>query len=417
MTYAKRQGAELPELQHRFRLGLSQIPVELRFVLSLLKRGACEEAVRTDLLDATQMVDWDLFLMWISRHKVGPPVFAILSGTARSLVPDHVIQHLRAQWHHSAITSLVRASQILGVIRFLQRHGIRALPFKGVCAAQQIYGALEAREPGDTDVFIAPEDTDTVESLLRTQGYQCFDLDFELTSVQKRKFREWAHSLEYIHTGGAGQVDMHWRLFHYHSLLPLEFSTTWNQGEIVDLAGHKVRTLSLEHTLLLSVAHGASHGWGYLFWLYDVAELLRRNRHLDWHGVICEARRLGVIRHLLQGLVLGNILLGSPIPAIAYQYIENQSVLANLISYSVTRLTALDPNPGTLAENVQQVCYLLKLSPRLQYKWEILWRTSLHPPDWRAFKVPDALFPLYYIFRPLLWLQRKNRRRDIPPTS
>lgn len=408
---------ELRELPYGLRLDLSRIPLELRFVLSLLKRGSSGEAVRTDCLENTQMVDWDLFLTWIARHKVGPPVFAILWGTHQRLVPDHVLQHLRARWHQSAMKSLVLAYQVLGVIRFLQKHGIRALPFKGVCAAQQIYGAEGAREPGDIDLFVSPEDADTVHSLLRTQGYHSVNLDFEPTRLRKKKFRQWAHSIEYIHAGSAIAVDMHLRLFHYRSLLPLEFNAVWNQGEVVNLAGQKVRTLSLEHTLLLLVAHGASHGWSHLLWLYDVAELLRRNHQLDWHGIICKATCLGVIRHLVQGLVLGNTLLNSPIPEIAYQYITNQSTFANLISHGVRRLTATNLNPRTVAENVQQIRYLLRLSPKIQYKWEILWHMSLHPPDWRAFDVPDALFPLYHILRPVLWLQRKTTGGDTPPIS
>ena len=413
-TSNKHQGDKPKELPYRLRLDFSEAPLELGFLFFLLKRGSSEVVEKTHPFDEIRMVNWDLFLNWVVRHKLGPPIFAIVSGADRLLVPDKVTQELRARWRQSAITALRLASQMMSVIRFLGRNGIRALPFRGVCAAQQIHGAQEAREPGDIDLFVAPEELDAVDNLLRTQGYQSVRLDFERTPLRKKKFREWAHSIEYVHPGSAVPVDVHWRLFHYRSLLPLEFNSVWDSGQVLDLAGQQVRTLSLEHTLLLSVTHAASHGWSYLSWLYDVAELVRKNRQIDWSGIICEARRLGAIRPLLQGLALGNNLLGAPIPEMAYQLIENERSLANLIAHAERRLTALDPDPSTVAENIRQIRYLFELSPSLEYKREILWHKSLHPPDWRVVELPDTLFPLYHVLRPFLWLLRKIGKGDIP---
>lgn len=376
-----------------------------------------EADAKANPVDASQTINWDLFLAWVARHKIGPQAFAILSRAEGSLVPDHVLRRLTARCRKSAVTSLVLVSHMLRIIRFFQEHGIRALPFKGICTAQQIYGAEDARETGDIDIFVSSEDVDTIDGLLRTHGYQDDNLEFGLTALQKKKLREWAHSREYIHAGTAIRVDLHWRLLAYRSLFDLEFDAVWKQGEEVDLTGHKIRTLSLVHTFLLLVAHGASHGWSHLFWLYDVVELLRRNREFDWREIICEARRLGIMRHLLQAVVLGYALFGSPIPEMAYPYIERESTLADLINHSMKRLTASNPHSGTFVENVRQIRYLLRLSPKIQYKWEILWRTSLYPPDWKSFKVPDALFPLYYILRPLFWVQRKIEGRNTTPKS
>lgn len=404
------QSPGFKSLPPRLQPDLSQVPLELRLVISILAHGSQTEDSQFLDCKSAETADWDVFLEWVERHKVGPQVLAALSQRDERLVPEHVVERLRRQCRQSAMASLVLAARTVELIDFLQGRGIRSLPVKGVCTAQQFYGAVEARPPGDIDLIVAPEDAEHADGLLRSLGYQCADLTFEVTRLQKEKLLRWAHSMEYFHPNARTRLDVHWRLFAYSSLLSIDFDTLWNQGEIVDLAGQKVRTLCPGHALLHSAAHGASHAWCHLIWLCDLAQFLRCNRIANWNAIVAEANRLGVIRHLAQGLVLAHALLGSSIPEQAVPCIVTQPVLGSLSAHSLTRLTSRSPDPESFSGSLRQILYLLKLSDRLRYKWEILTHVGLHPPDWKTVAVPDVLFPLYYILRPFIWLGRSSGR-------
>jgi hypothetical protein len=385
------------------------IPLELRLLLFVLDNRPGNERPPMFDPDTFGQVDWNLFLEWTARHKVTTQTLASLSEREQRLVPDHVTERLRLRCRRLALVSLALTARTVELIQLMQSHEVRVLPMKGLCTGQQLYGALEAREPGDIDLVVAPEDADTADNLLRSQGYRCANMSLKVTRLQKAKLLKWAHSLEYIDPHAPISIDLHWRIHAYSSLLSLDFDTLWVQGELVDLAGHKVRTLSLEHALILCVAHGASQAWSHLIWLCDLAQALERIPPLNWDRILSEAGRLGVIRHLTQGLVLANVLLGAPIPEEARPCIDNEPLWAYLIGHSIKKIISSEPDPRTLVESARQARYLLRLSDKLPYKWEVLSHVGLHPPDWKVVQIPDALFPLYYILRPFLWLGRKFR--------
>lgn len=393
---------------------LGSLPPELRLALAFLRRDPPDELM--DILGptASQVIDWDLFRRCIVRHRIGPPLYSRLSALDDALVPADLRNWLKRRSRDSALASLLLAKRMVGILRYLHDRQIRVLPFKGVCAAQQIFGALEAREPGDIDLLVAPEDVEAIDGLLRAQGYRRVSLAVDPTRLQSKKIREWLHGLEYVHRSGGTPIDLHWRLFAYRSIFGMQFSTLWDVGEVVDVLGYKVKTLSLEHTLLYLLAHGSSHGWSYLFWICDIAEILRRDMRVDWDAVESEATRTGVCRHVALGLILARGLLGSTLPESVLRWIERQHLSQHSISYCLASLTSSEISPRSLAENIQLVNYRLKLSPKTRYKWEIVWNMRLHVPDWEAVPLPDSLFPVYSVLRPVLWLKRRitGMRRD-----
>jgi len=396
-----------PMLPMSIQPDVRSLSPEFRLILMLLSQNPEDSPL--DVVDSSisQEIHWDQFRWCVVRHRVAPALHARLSTGDKTVVPDEVADWLKSSCRNSALASLLHARRLVTLLGFLNENGVRALPFKGVCLAQQVFGCLESRDPGDIDILVAPEDLETVESLLCSHGYRCERFTLEPTRLQRKKIRELAHGLEYVDREKGIHLDLHWRLFANRSLFRVWFSTLWAEGDTVDVLGWKVRTLSLEHTLLYLLAHGSSEGWSHLFRIVDIAEIFRKDLQLDWDAVVSKATRTGISRHMAVGLILAHGLLGSHLPVSVADWVRKQHISPQLISYCLKSMTSRHGVPLSLAENIGLVRYRIKLSPKMGYKWEIIWNMSHHAPDWEAVPLPDVLFPMYYLLRPLLWLNRR----------
>ena len=79
----------------------------------------------------------------------------------------------------------------------------------------------------------------------------------------------------------------------------------------VELCGRKLRTFSIEDTLVMLSVHGAKHFWERLGWILDVAELTA-GQPVDWPLTMRIAAKLKSTRLLLLGLYLAHELMDAP---------------------------------------------------------------------------------------------------------
>jgi hypothetical protein len=61
--------------------------------------------------------------------------------------------------------------------------------------------------------------------------------------------------------------------------------------------------------------------------------------------------------------------------------------------------------------------HTLKLCSKLRYKLKCLTSLYTSPRDWSFLRLPDLLFPLYFILRPFLWFWRWFLIRRLPRFS
>jgi hypothetical protein len=90
----------------------------------------------------------------------------------------------------------------------------------------------------------------------------------------------------------------------------------WSRASTLPFAGRTVPTLAADDLLLLLCAHnGGKHGWRYLRWIADVADLVRtQGDRIDWRGLFGRAAAAGCSRLLCVGLMLARDLLEAPVP-------------------------------------------------------------------------------------------------------
>ena len=174
------------------------------------------------------------------------------------------------------------------------------------------------------------------------------------------------------------------------------------------IAGTPVKTLPREETVLYLCMHGATHVWLRLFWLCDLAQVLNKNDSVDWTGLMALTTELGVQRPLAQGVVLSNLLLGSRIPDPVRAYAEQDRVMPRLIKAGLHGILMRLPDPGTRTVRVLMYEKLNEINLRreLRYKVSCLATSLTSSNDWNVVRLPDVLFPLYFVLRPFLWFWR-----------
>jgi hypothetical protein len=177
----------------------------------------------------------------------------------------------------------------------------------------------------------------------------------------------------------------------------------------VPLGGGEVRTLGDDDLLVVLAAHGAKHRWKRLEWVAALAELLRAGRG-DPGAALRLATRERARRTLLLGLALARRLLDAPLSQEIAREIDADAGLAALVAGAEARLFGAEGDDGE--ETPANLLYNLRARDGAvdRARYAARWLFAPSPEDWRWARLPDALFPLYRVLRPVRLLLRHGRR-------
>jgi hypothetical protein len=149
-----------------------------------------------------------------------------------------------------------------------------------------------------------------------------------------------------------------------------------------------------------------------------VAALLRLHQRMDWGRVLEQAEASGSLRILFLGLLLASDLLGTALPTGIAQRLQTDAVATRLGAQVCAQLfREADSSPKAF----ETLRFRLRGRERLRDKLRYCVHrpTTLTAGDWALLRLADALFPLYYLLRPLrLYVGRPIRlhllRRLLP---
>jgi hypothetical protein len=200
-------------------------------------------------------------------------------------------------------------------------------------------------------------------------------------------------------------VDLHWAFDPIQQRFPMTIDTVWDRLTSLEFAGTVVPCLQDEDLLLYLCVHGSKHAWMRLFWLYDIATLLSQQLRIDWPQLFTQAATSGSLRMLVHSVMLAHQLFGSALPAPVLQY--SHDLTLSRLTAAVYRILSGPLEEDLEHQKLPSVCrlllYTLRLQPSLRYKLAVC--ASILVPayctDWHTVPLPAALFPLYYVIRPL----------------
>ena len=114
-----------------------------------------DESAINDLLSAA--LDWNRLLTLATGHGIEPLLFHHLSKQPAALVPEKVMQTLRAGSRETAQRGMILASRLQGISDHLDARNIEHILYKGPLFAEAYYGNCALRVFHDLDVIVPPE--------------------------------------------------------------------------------------------------------------------------------------------------------------------------------------------------------------------------------------------------------------------
>jgi hypothetical protein len=350
-------------------------------------------------------IDWEYVLRTASEHRVTSLTWRSLNSVKPEGVPAEINARLRRSAADNALFNLYRTRELIKLLAVFDAHSIPCFPFKGSILSARVYHNLALREYSDLDILIHPSDVLRTRDLLLEQGYRLWS-----PPNRHHKSRRFSHrNKDLIFESGNGQimVELHWRLSGSHFTFPLDMEGLWERLEITSLAGAKVRTLALEDLLLYLCMHGSRHGWERLLWICDIAEIVRQHPEMNWRHVREVAHALGCERMLGLGLLLAREILGAKLPEEEWQRITVDETVKSL-AVQVERLLfdRSDASSGISYWNDLHLRVRERASDRLRlrlhyYRRHLREAVVPNERDRAIMPLPDFLFSLYYLLRPI----------------
>jgi hypothetical protein len=362
-----------------------------QFLVHCLRAFLAAEGTPSETPPA-EAVDWGSLVHLAAFHRVAPLLDRSLREGCPPAVPAAVRADLAAYVRSLSSRSLLLTGELVRLLKQLEAQGVLAIPFKGPALACLLYGDPALRHFDDLDILVRRQDFSAAKSVILSLGYQPKE-----QYVYHESFMLARGSTELV-------VELHWDIMPEDFPLRLDLEGIWERRASLPLGGAQAATLSPEDLLLFLCLHGSRHQWLRLQWLCDVAQLIRRYPSLDWEKVMEQARIAGGRRMLFLGIYLANDILGAPLPPEIEQKVRRDPPIAKLAGQVKWRLFE---GPLQLFKPWKRADFRSQLMDRawdrlscLSRRWlDIL--TTPRSTDWNSLPLPDALFPLYYVIRPL----------------
>src|SRR2546425_2886620 len=307
-----------------------------------------------------------------------------------------LVGELRSEGRWIARRNLHLTGELLSVLDLFAAQGIPAVPLKGPLLALLAYGNLALRESTDLDILVRRTDVERAKEFLLPGGYRP-DLSVEAGHQGALVASGYHYPLR---RDDGLAVELHWNLAPREFPYPLDAEEVWARLRPVRLGGRTVYTLGSEDLLLFLCAHGGKHCWWRRQWVADVAELIAHEGGLDWDAIVGRARARGAERMLLLGLWLARDLFDTPAPEPLVARGRADASVRALADDVRARLLASNPAP---LEPWQAHLFHLRVRERWRDRLRYCARVALTPTpgDWAWLRLPDALYPLYYVARPI----------------
>ena len=343
-------------------------------------------------------LDWPLVCRLARLQGVTPLLYRNLYQTCPESVPSEVLRGLADYYHRNSLRNEWLSRNLVALLDALQAAGVPALPLKGPVLGAAAYGDPALRESCDLDLLVHDGDLPAVAELLHGRGYTS-QWPWPVDSPGGRFARRHAKEIVFVADARSPQVDVHWRLGLRAFPMPPDLTSVWEAARPVRLGDRELPCLSPRDLALYACMHGGIHAWQYLSMVCDFAQCLASDPGLDWQALAEDCQARGCLRLLHVGtLVLtGTVGAEVPEPLLAEAHADRRAaaLAGRIVSDLLTREHAPTEREAPL--------FCLKARERWLDRVRYALAFALLPDghDWGLTRLPDRLFWLYSLLRPV----------------
>ena len=365
-------------------------------------------------------LDWDRFEAALRQHRVQPLLIRGLRSMDAQLVETHpTLRKYRGQQNKYTMESLQRLQALAQVGSALADAGIRMLSMKGPLLSLELYGDPSLRTSRDLDVLVPEEELHRAGEILKTLGYEQEVTLFHKTPLRFKYYNCIESEKHMVFNRGDICLELHWKS-NYQTRD--SFDALWERREEQPILGGKLAILGREDRYSALIIHAAEHAFHRLRWLLDLYEL-QKKPYFSWGEAYRQLSDQGMGELLLETLLV-MYRLGLPgLEDVAFEGVsltrqdggiclQLSDRLAQQGRRAVELCEAVYPmwqseakwgDPRQRAHDRLLPVSLIRKSP-LQ-KLLLACGPSVH--ELALIDLPDWLFWLYFLIRPVHWLWRK----------
>jgi hypothetical protein len=276
-----------------------------------------------------------------------------------------------------------------------------------------LFDDVGLRKSLDLDIFVFPDALARAEALMLDHGYKRVYPPRPLTPRQWQNYQRVSRNFGYYLPERQIHTELHWSIASTTLVSMNDAEDMLDRARPMAVAGAHLHALSDEDLPVFLVIHGSRHAFARLKWLVDYVSWVRATPDPDWEGLRARLEGLGLQRMLAQAALLAQELFSVPLAEPVQALVESEPQARHLAAHSLENIL----NPEYYGDikgrfvRVRHIPYRMRFKKGLRYKWNTLLRTWDLPDDWIEFPLPDALFPLYWVLRPFIYLKRNYLSR------
>lgn len=348
-------------------------------------------------------IDWDQVLRMTGEHGMVPLLYRYLNDDLSEPIPTAVMNRLQDLFDQNKLHNLLLAGELVKILELFEHHGVPAIPYKGPVLAAWGYGDLALRSSGDLDLLLRREHILKARDLLISRGYSPRTRRDHARETVLRPFeREYG----FTHNRLPIDVELQWEIAPEQFPFPLNIESLRERLRRAPLGNSSVLTLSPEDLLLVLCVHGAKHFWERLQWICDIAKIVAYHE-INWKRLMRTGDATGSERMLSLGLFLASDLLGADLPEGVSQGIRSDPAIERLAGKVYGQLFQRSSSPRTMLEDSE----FYSSHPRIR-KLRYWLREAAIPnhADWLHSSLPNSLFFLHYVLRPVRLVRKYGRK-------
>lgn len=367
---------------------------------------------------AGKPLDWGRFVRLSKHHRIVPLVsrnLQIALSTADASGVGPALAELKESAAKMTMRSLGLLSELRRIIVALQAAGIKAQVLKGFPLAQQVYGDIGLRAPGDLDLLIDPRQILQADKVIRRLGYTGLLDPRQLNRKQLAFYPNHWKDITYTNPVFGNELDLHWRCFR-NPRMPGATLCSAGLAETLNFGDLALDTLPRREGLLYLCVHGALDGWVYLKTLADVAAQVRQLPENELDSLAALALEYQVLPEFSAAMLLVRRFL--EIDHWSTKLLpESNPTVRHILRYTYR---ILESRGFTASREEIPIGQTLRFEWNLRrgipYRMQILHRVLYRARMWETLPLPEWLFWAYPLLSPLEWvLFRVRKWRSNPP--
>lgn len=261
----------------------------------------CSLALGEKALSIPQDIDWQKFEALVDKNRIDPLVADGLKQFPQEVLRQYpVLEQLYASKNTYSLYSMLQMQTLALVMNAFETAGIRAISMKGPILAMELYGNPALRYSKDLDVFVSEEDYDRASEQLEALGFQESSSVLTKTALRRQIFEESDEERHLSYVKDDIQIELHWR---YSIHINKNFDELWENRCTKVIMGQKINCFGRDDNLVYLICHAAGHGFCRLRWLFDIYELQKAS-DFSWENVYKKAKETNVAPLIIETMMM-----------------------------------------------------------------------------------------------------------------